>query len=120
MSWPLIAAAEDAEQDEEEVDEVEVEAKCQQQRVIVARPLGLDPPEVEERKPHEHHSEEEAERQLADGKWEDHRSEADHEANEERPQQLPPPRRHVDAGQIDARGGDKEDPDRTEQCAANG
>src|ERR1700730_10600309 len=78
----LVAAAEDAEQDEEEVDEVEVEAQCQQQRVVVACPLGLDPPEVEERQPDEHDPEEEAERQLADGEVEDQRREADDDTNE--------------------------------------
>src|SRR5713101_3827949 len=46
LSWPLIAAAEDAEQDQEQVDEVQVEAERQQERVVVAGPLCLDPPEV--------------------------------------------------------------------------
>src|SRR3989442_4465083 len=111
--------AEDAQQDQEEVDEVEVETERQQQRVVVASPLRLDPPEVEERQPDENDPEEDAEGEVADRESEDQGGEADDDADEEGAQQVLAPGRHVDAGQVDDRSSDQEDTNGAKQCAAD-
>lgn len=80
---PLVPAAEDPQEDQEQVDEAEVDAPAQQERIVVARPRRLDPSEVVQGDADKHHAREQAERQAADGQVDAQRREAHQDADQE-------------------------------------
>jgi len=112
--------AEYPQQDQEQVDEIEVEAEREEQRIVVSGALRLDPPEVVERQPDEDYAQPQADGELADTQVKDQGGNADQDADQQGAEQPPSPRREIDAGHIDDRGRHEEDPNGAQKRLADG